>query len=237
MHLNEADFEGLDLPMECENDDIDYQPPQSLDKEMEENMVPSHAPEPVASVPVQPIELPTPESYEKHDYLEDRAAKRKSASETVKKKMIKVESAGMEARYASRKTHSISTRSSRRGVRQASPAMTQELEVLEVHDDVQQSEHVDLDDNDNDQENDQEEADDATYNPVNDLIIAAQSQKRGPGRPKGSKSRIVRANRNPRRKIGKPKTLFPCEECDKAFSSMKKLKAHSFQHTGERPYM
>uniref|UniRef100_A0A3Q2FVY3 Pleiomorphic adenoma gene 1 n=1 Tax=Cyprinodon variegatus TaxID=28743 RepID=A0A3Q2FVY3_CYPVA len=35
---------------------------------------------------------------------------------------------------------------------------------------------------------------------------------------------------------GKPKKNFPCQECQKAFNSLEKLKVHSYSHTGERPY-
>uniref|UniRef100_A0A8C3AKN9 Pleiomorphic adenoma gene 1 n=1 Tax=Cyclopterus lumpus TaxID=8103 RepID=A0A8C3AKN9_CYCLU len=39
-----------------------------------------------------------------------------------------------------------------------------------------------------------------------------------------------------RRAEGKPKKNFPCQECQKAFNSLEKLKVHSYSHTGERPY-
>ncbi|XP_061788694.1 zinc finger protein PLAG1-like [Nerophis lumbriciformis] len=39
-----------------------------------------------------------------------------------------------------------------------------------------------------------------------------------------------------RRAEGKPKKNFPCEDCEKAFNSVEKLKVHSYSHTGERPY-
>ncbi|KAM3593509.1 uncharacterized protein V6R79_014549 [Siganus canaliculatus] len=39
-----------------------------------------------------------------------------------------------------------------------------------------------------------------------------------------------------RRAEGKPKKNFTCQECQKAFNSVEKLKVHSYSHTGERPY-
>ncbi|KAK5897934.1 hypothetical protein CgunFtcFv8_015393 [Champsocephalus gunnari] len=39
-----------------------------------------------------------------------------------------------------------------------------------------------------------------------------------------------------RRAEGKPKKNFLCQECQKAFNSLEKLKVHSYSHTGERPY-
>ncbi|XP_054878754.1 zinc finger protein PLAG1 [Poeciliopsis prolifica] len=39
-----------------------------------------------------------------------------------------------------------------------------------------------------------------------------------------------------RRAEGKPKKNFPCQECQKAFNSLEKLRVHSYSHTGERPY-
>ncbi|XP_026147763.1 zinc finger protein PLAG1 [Mastacembelus armatus] len=39
-----------------------------------------------------------------------------------------------------------------------------------------------------------------------------------------------------RRAEGKPKKNFLCQECQKAFNSVEKLKVHSYSHTGERPY-
>uniref|UniRef100_A0A8D0DBV2 Pleiomorphic adenoma gene 1 n=1 Tax=Sander lucioperca TaxID=283035 RepID=A0A8D0DBV2_SANLU len=39
-----------------------------------------------------------------------------------------------------------------------------------------------------------------------------------------------------RRAEGKPKKNFSCQECQKAFNSLEKLKVHSYSHTGERPY-
>ncbi|XP_061661597.1 zinc finger protein PLAG1 isoform X3 [Syngnathoides biaculeatus] len=39
-----------------------------------------------------------------------------------------------------------------------------------------------------------------------------------------------------RRAEGKPKRNFPCQDCQKAFNSLEKLKVHSYSHTGERPY-
>ncbi|XP_056290604.1 zinc finger protein PLAG1 [Pseudoliparis swirei] len=39
-----------------------------------------------------------------------------------------------------------------------------------------------------------------------------------------------------RRAEGKPKKNFPCQECQKAFNSLEKLKVHSYSHSGERPY-
>lgn len=39
-----------------------------------------------------------------------------------------------------------------------------------------------------------------------------------------------------RKAEGKPKKNFPCQECQKAFNSLEKLKVHSYSHTGERPY-
>ncbi|KAF3836477.1 hypothetical protein F7725_029035 [Dissostichus mawsoni] len=40
-----------------------------------------------------------------------------------------------------------------------------------------------------------------------------------------------------RRAEGKPKKNFLCQECQKAFNSLEKLKVHSYSHTGERPYL
>uniref|UniRef100_A0A3Q2XJR9 Pleiomorphic adenoma gene 1 n=1 Tax=Hippocampus comes TaxID=109280 RepID=A0A3Q2XJR9_HIPCM len=39
-----------------------------------------------------------------------------------------------------------------------------------------------------------------------------------------------------RRAEAKPKRNFPCQDCQKAFNSLEKLKVHSYSHTGERPY-
>lgn len=39
-----------------------------------------------------------------------------------------------------------------------------------------------------------------------------------------------------RRAEGKPKKNFCCQQCQKAFNSLEKLKVHSYSHTGERPY-
>lgn len=39
-----------------------------------------------------------------------------------------------------------------------------------------------------------------------------------------------------RRAEGKPKKNFPCQECQKSFNGLEKLKVHSYSHTGERPY-
>lgn len=39
-----------------------------------------------------------------------------------------------------------------------------------------------------------------------------------------------------RKAEGKPKKNFSCQECQKAFNSLEKLKVHSYSHTGERPY-
>uniref|UniRef100_A0A3P9B4X0 Pleiomorphic adenoma gene 1 n=1 Tax=Maylandia zebra TaxID=106582 RepID=A0A3P9B4X0_9CICH len=39
-----------------------------------------------------------------------------------------------------------------------------------------------------------------------------------------------------KRAEGKLKKNFPCQECQKAFNSLEKLKVHSYSHTGERPY-
>lgn len=39
-----------------------------------------------------------------------------------------------------------------------------------------------------------------------------------------------------RRAEGKPRKDFPCQECQKSFNTLEKLKVHSYSHTGERPY-
>ncbi|KAK7881474.1 hypothetical protein WMY93_029883 [Mugilogobius chulae] len=39
-----------------------------------------------------------------------------------------------------------------------------------------------------------------------------------------------------RRAEGKPKKNFCCQQCQKAFNSLEKLKVHSYSHTGERPF-
>lgn len=39
-----------------------------------------------------------------------------------------------------------------------------------------------------------------------------------------------------RRPEGKSRKSFPCQECQKYFTSVEKLKVHSYSHTGERPY-
>ncbi|XP_037135184.1 zinc finger protein PLAG1 isoform X1 [Syngnathus acus] len=39
-----------------------------------------------------------------------------------------------------------------------------------------------------------------------------------------------------KRAEGKQKRNFPCQDCQKAFNSLEKLKVHSYAHTGERPY-
>lgn len=39
-----------------------------------------------------------------------------------------------------------------------------------------------------------------------------------------------------RRAEGRPRKNYLCQECQKAFNSLEKLKVHSYSHTGERPY-
>lgn len=39
-----------------------------------------------------------------------------------------------------------------------------------------------------------------------------------------------------RRTEGRSKKSFPCQECQKYFNSVEKLKVHAYSHTGERPY-
>ncbi|CAN9506532.1 unnamed protein product [Ophioblennius macclurei] len=50
------------------------------------------------------------------------------------------------------------------------------------------------------------------------------------------KAKLVPPTGRRRRAEGKPKKNFPCQECQKAFNSLEKLKVHSYSHTGERPY-
>ncbi|KAM6900396.1 zinc finger protein PLAG1 [Xenentodon cancila] len=50
------------------------------------------------------------------------------------------------------------------------------------------------------------------------------------------KARLEPPTGRRRRAEGKPKKNFPCQECQKAFNSVEKLKVHSYTHTGERPY-
>ncbi|XP_042366404.1 zinc finger protein PLAG1 [Plectropomus leopardus] len=50
------------------------------------------------------------------------------------------------------------------------------------------------------------------------------------------KAKITPSTGRRRRAEGKPKKNFPCQECQKAFNSLEKLKVHSYSHTGERPY-
>lgn len=47
---------------------------------------------------------------------------------------------------------------------------------------------------------------------------------------------VVPALGRRRRTEGKSKKTFPCQECQKYFNSVEKLKVHSYSHTGERPY-
>uniref|UniRef100_A0A8C5HDJ5 C2H2-type domain-containing protein n=1 Tax=Gouania willdenowi TaxID=441366 RepID=A0A8C5HDJ5_GOUWI len=58
---------------------------------------------------------------------------------------------------------------------------------------------------------------------VASLCVSAPSRPPSPGRGR-------------RRAEGKLKKNFPCQECEKAFNSVEKLKVHSYSHTGERPY-
>uniref|UniRef100_UPI0037E7A3D1 zinc finger protein PLAG1 n=1 Tax=Semicossyphus pulcher TaxID=241346 RepID=UPI0037E7A3D1 len=50
------------------------------------------------------------------------------------------------------------------------------------------------------------------------------------------KAKLVPPMGRRRRAEGKPKKNFSCQECQKAFNSLEKLKVHSYSHTGERPY-
>ncbi|XP_028290688.1 zinc finger protein PLAG1 [Gouania willdenowi] len=50
------------------------------------------------------------------------------------------------------------------------------------------------------------------------------------------KARLAPPTGGRRRAEGKLKKNFPCQECEKAFNSVEKLKVHSYSHTGERPY-
>uniref|UniRef100_A0A1A7WF84 Pleiomorphic adenoma gene 1 n=2 Tax=Iconisemion striatum TaxID=60296 RepID=A0A1A7WF84_9TELE len=50
------------------------------------------------------------------------------------------------------------------------------------------------------------------------------------------KAKLTPLSGRRRRAEGKPKKNFPCQECQKAFNSLEKLKVHSYSHTGERPY-
>ncbi|XP_068160610.1 zinc finger protein PLAG1 [Antennarius striatus] len=50
------------------------------------------------------------------------------------------------------------------------------------------------------------------------------------------KSKLMTPMGRRRRADGKPKKNFHCQECQKAFNSLEKLKVHSYSHTGERPY-
>lgn len=50
------------------------------------------------------------------------------------------------------------------------------------------------------------------------------------------KAKAVPALGRRRRTEGKSKKTFPCQECQKYFNSVEKLKVHSYSHTGERPY-
>ncbi|KAI3355092.1 hypothetical protein L3Q82_017863, partial [Scortum barcoo] len=50
------------------------------------------------------------------------------------------------------------------------------------------------------------------------------------------KAKLVPPTGRRRKAEGKPKKNFPCQECQKAFNSLEKLKVHSYSHTGERPF-
>ncbi|XP_053715540.1 zinc finger protein PLAG1 [Synchiropus splendidus] len=50
------------------------------------------------------------------------------------------------------------------------------------------------------------------------------------------KPKLVPPTGRRRRAEGKPKKIFSCQECQKTFNSLEKLKVHSYSHTGERPY-
>ncbi|KAJ0059678.1 hypothetical protein NL108_009815, partial [Boleophthalmus pectinirostris] len=56
----------------------------------------------------------------------------------------------------------------------------------------------------------------------------------GPQAPREQVLEVTSGRR--RRAEGKPKKNFCCQQCQKAFNSLEKLKVHSYSHTGERPF-
>ncbi|XP_072306460.1 zinc finger protein PLAG1 [Eucyclogobius newberryi] len=55
--------------------------------------------------------------------------------------------------------------------------------------------------------------------------------------PRASGEQVLEVSSGRRRRAeGKPKKNFCCQQCQKAFNSVEKLKVHSYSHSGERPF-
>lgn len=68
------------------------------------------------------------------------------------------------------------------------------------------------------------------------MATGAQGHRSRDALAKAKAAPAPAAGRRRRAGEAKPKRNFPCQDCQKAFNSLEKLKVHSYSHTGERPY-